>query len=64
MQLGPSEPELGVLPPPAPDEIRRVSRYFSCGTASAADGLHCRHFSLASDEGLECVGLLLWLMEA
>ena len=26
--------------------------------------MHCRHFSMAPDEGLECVGELLWLAEA
>jgi len=49
--------ELGVA------SLRAASRSFPEETASTADGLHVRHFSLLSDEALLCLAKLFVLIE-
>ena len=51
------------LPPISPDTIREVCGKHKIFSAVSTDGFHIRHFSWLSESNLQCLALLMQLME-
>ncbi len=52
-------PDRQALPRLGPEELREASLMFKKGTATAYDGIHCRHYALLCDKSLAVLGTIL-----
>ena len=52
------------LPRLKADDIRTISKSYKEASAVSVDGFHCRHYSLLSDQALDCLGAVFSLIEA
>ncbi len=56
-------PDRAALPRLTPSDLREASRLFKKSTATAYDGIHCRHYAMLGDEALEVLGVIMEICE-